>query len=80
MMLSSEEDVEAHALRKQGWNISQIAKHSGPGPQDDPGISERGTCPGGASPVGAGPVRRGRRLSRSAAGGRSARVGVGAVR
>lgn len=26
-MLSSEEDVEAHALRKQGWNISQIAKH-----------------------------------------------------
>ena len=28
-MLSSEEDVEAHALRKQGWNISQIARHLG---------------------------------------------------
>ncbi len=28
-MLSWEEDVEAHALRKQGWNISQIARHLG---------------------------------------------------
>lgn len=28
-MLSSEEDVEAHALRKQGWSISQIARHLG---------------------------------------------------
>lgn len=28
-MLSSEEDVEAHALHKQGWKISQIARHLG---------------------------------------------------
>jgi transposase len=28
-MLSLEEDVEAHALFKQGWNISQIARHLG---------------------------------------------------
>lgn len=28
-MLSSEEDMEAYALHKQGWNISQIARHLG---------------------------------------------------
>lgn len=28
-MLSREEDVEAHALRKQGWSISKIAAHLG---------------------------------------------------
>ena len=26
-MISQEEDVEAHALRKQGWSISAIARH-----------------------------------------------------
>ena len=28
-MISQEEDVEAHALRKQGWTISAIARHLG---------------------------------------------------
>jgi transposase len=28
-MLSREEDVEAHALRKQGWSITKIAAHLG---------------------------------------------------
>lgn len=28
-MLTQEEDVEIHALRKQGWSISAFARHSG---------------------------------------------------
>jgi hypothetical protein len=28
-MLSWEDDVEAHALRKRGWSISAIARHLG---------------------------------------------------
>jgi transposase len=28
-MLSWEEDVDAHALRRQGWSISAIARHLG---------------------------------------------------
>jgi len=28
-MLTQEEDVEIHALRKQGWTISKIARHTG---------------------------------------------------
>jgi len=28
-MLTQEEDVEVHALRKQGWTISEIARHTG---------------------------------------------------
>ena len=28
-MLTQEEDVEIHALRKQGWTISEIARHTG---------------------------------------------------
>ncbi|WP_243726904.1 terminase gpP N-terminus-related DNA-binding protein [Actinocrispum wychmicini] len=28
-MLSLEEDVQAHALRQQGWSISAIARHLG---------------------------------------------------
>ncbi|MHB9856681.1 terminase gpP N-terminus-related DNA-binding protein [Streptomyces sp. YIM S03343] len=28
-MLSREEDVDAHALRRQGWTISAIARHLG---------------------------------------------------
>src|SRR3954451_8508273 len=28
-MLSWEEDVQAHALRRQGWSISAIARHLG---------------------------------------------------
>lgn len=28
-MLTQEEDVEIHALRKQGWSISAIARHTG---------------------------------------------------
>ena len=28
-MLTREEDVDAHALRKQGWTISAIARHLG---------------------------------------------------
>ena len=28
-MLTQEEDVEIHALRKQGWTISAIARHTG---------------------------------------------------
>ena len=28
-MLSWEQDVEAHALRRQGWSISAIARHVG---------------------------------------------------
>jgi hypothetical protein len=30
VMLSLEEDVEAHALRAQGWSVSAIARHLGP--------------------------------------------------
>ncbi len=26
-MLTQEDDVEAHALRREGWTISAIAKH-----------------------------------------------------
>ena len=28
-MLTREEDVDAHALRRQGWTISAIARHLG---------------------------------------------------
>ncbi|WP_262418686.1 helix-turn-helix domain-containing protein [Streptomyces sp. SP2-10] len=28
-MLTLEEDVDAHALRRQGWTISAIARHLG---------------------------------------------------
>lgn len=28
-MISQEEDVEASALRRQGWSISAIARHQG---------------------------------------------------
>jgi len=28
-MLTQEEDVEIHALAKQGWTISEIARHTG---------------------------------------------------
>ena len=28
-MLTQEEDVEIHALRKRGWTISEIARHTG---------------------------------------------------
>jgi integrase len=30
-MLTQEEDVEIHALAKQGWTISEIARHTGRG-------------------------------------------------
>jgi transposase len=29
LMLTQEEDVEIHALKKQGWSISAIARHTG---------------------------------------------------
>jgi lambda repressor-like predicted transcriptional regulator len=28
-MLTWKDDVEAHALRKRGWSISAIARHTG---------------------------------------------------
>jgi transcriptional regulator len=28
-MLTQEEDIDAHALRKRGWTISAIARHLG---------------------------------------------------
>lgn len=28
-MVTREEDIDAHALRKQGWTISAIARHLG---------------------------------------------------
>ena len=28
-MLTREEDIDAHALRKRGWTISAIARHLG---------------------------------------------------
>ena len=28
-MLTQEDDVDAHALRKRGWSISAIARHLG---------------------------------------------------
>lgn len=28
-MLTQEDDVEIHALRKKGWSISAIARHTG---------------------------------------------------
>jgi len=28
-MLTREEDVDAHALRRRGWSISAIARHLG---------------------------------------------------
>ena len=28
-MLTREDDVDAHALRRQGWTITAIAKHLG---------------------------------------------------
>ncbi|MFG2304511.1 hypothetical protein [Actinacidiphila glaucinigra] len=28
-MLTVEEDLDAHALRRQGWSISAIARHLG---------------------------------------------------
>ena len=40
-MLTQEEDVEIHALRKQGWSISAIARHIGSGSEDGPGVSGR---------------------------------------
>lgn len=42
-MLTWEDDVEAAALRRQGWSISAIARHLGRDRQTEPP-----TCIGGA--------------------------------
>ena len=31
-MITREEDIDAHALARQGWTISAIARHLGRGP------------------------------------------------
>ena len=58
-MLTWEDDVEVHALRKRGWSISAIARHTGMGgswiglvlmatvtslPELATGISSAATC------------------------------------
>ena len=41
-MLTREEDVDAHALRRRGWSISAIARHLGKDRKNDPGVPGRG--------------------------------------
>jgi len=44
-MFTGNEDMEATALREQGWSISAIARHLGRNRRDDPQPLERD--PGG---------------------------------
>ena len=41
-MLTQEDDVDVHALHRQGWTISAIARHLG---HDRTTIRHRGTSP-----------------------------------
>lgn len=56
-MLTWEDDVEVHALRKRGWTIAAIARHTRLGPQDGAGLSVGEAKPGGAGAAGSGSVR-----------------------
>lgn len=51
-MLSREEDVEAHALRKQGWTISAIARHLGRDRKTVRGYLSGERVPGARRPAG----------------------------
>lgn len=50
-MLTWEEDVEAHALRKKGWSISAIARHLGRDRKTVRGYLNGKRAPGGRAPA-----------------------------
>lgn len=80
-MLSLEEDVEAQALRDQGWSISAIARHLG---RDRKTIRSyvfvRRTRARPAKTRGSGPVQAVCRLLPGPVGRRSASVGLDPAR
>ena len=56
-MLTWEEDVQAHALRGQGWTISAIARHLGRDRKTIRAYLRGVRTPGGADPPSTRPVR-----------------------
>ena len=40
-MLTREDDIDAHALRRRGWSISAIARHLGRDRKTDQGVLVR---------------------------------------
>ena len=79
-MLTWEDDVEVHALRKRGWTISGDRPPHRPGPQDGPQLPERGTRSRACASAPYGSVRPVRRLRDRAAGRGPASVGPHPVR
>ena len=55
LMLTREEDVEIHALRKRGWSISAIARHTGRNRWTIRNYLNGVTTPGVRKPTGADP-------------------------
>jgi transposase len=56
-MLTWEEDVQAHALRRQGWTISSIARHLGRDRKTIRAFLRGERTPGGAGAPRARPLR-----------------------
>ena len=54
-MLTREEDVEIHALRKRGWSISAIARHTGRNRRTIRNYLNGVTTPGVGRPAGQDP-------------------------
>ena len=67
-MLTWEDDVEVHALRKRGWSISAIARHTGFDRKTVRKYLAGEREAGGAGPAGSGSVRAVRRLRHCPAG------------
>lgn len=57
-MLTREEDVEAHALRKRGWRISDIARHLHRDPKTIRAYLNGERVPGVRTPAGPDPLER----------------------
>ena len=51
-MLTREDDIDVHALRRQGWTISAIARHLGRDRKTIRGLSGRGRQAGVRAPRG----------------------------
>ena len=79
-MLTWEDDVEVHALRKRGWTISAIARHTGRDRKTVRNYLTGERQAGGAGPARPGSVRAVRRLRHRPAGRGPAPVGPHPVR
>ncbi|WP_245822582.1 helix-turn-helix domain-containing protein [Lentzea waywayandensis] len=79
-MLSLEEDVEAQALRAQGWSVSAIARHLGRDRKTIRRYLSGQVMPGSKKVLGGRSVRAVHRVLPGQAGRRPALVGVNAAR